>query len=150
MTTIKLPKERAYYLASQNEVHCLLCWVPVQEYDHLIQDGCIPQYILDDYPDGLEVEVSTPGFNEFQIDLGVSPEAIKHAYAELAARRLLPPSGTVSGAQLESIARNIDERTLTVLSRGSMDVSIESIGEKLPEPAMTEGEDAMVVMRELE
>jgi hypothetical protein len=149
MKTIRIPKERAYYLASQNESQCLLCWIPVQDYDHLAQEGRIPRDVLADYPDGLEVEVSTPGFGEFQIDLGVGPEAIKQAYAELAARGLLPSSGAVAGSYLEGIARSI-EGGAPELARRSADVAIGPAGERLPEPAMTEGEDATVVMRDLQ
>jgi len=150
MKKIKIPKERAYYLASKNEKDRLLCWIPVEEYEHLIQEGHIPQHILDDYPDGLETEVSRPGFNEFQVDLGVSPETIKQAYADLLMRGLLPRSGTVAGAKLESIAREIEQSG----AKGNMEwlatAGDESILQELPEPAMTDGEDAMIVMRDLE
>jgi hypothetical protein len=149
MKTIRIPKERAYYLASKNENDRLLCWIPVQDYEHLVQEGRIPRDVLADYPDGLEVEVSTPGFSEFQIDLGAGPEAIKQAYAELAARGLLPSSGAVAGSYLEDIARSI-EGGAPELARRSADTAIGPVGERLPEPAMTEGDDATVVMRDLQ
>jgi hypothetical protein len=150
MNKISIPKERAYYLASENEKHRLLCWIPVEEYDHLIQEGRIPQYVRDDYPDGLELDVSGPGFDEFQVDLGVSPEALKEAYARLRTRARLPQSGTVAGATLELIAGGIEQRG----NAGIRDLQPRGVDEpitpELPEPAMTEGEDAMLVMRGLD
>lgn len=150
MAQIKIPKERAYYLASQNEEDRLLCWIPAQEYDRLIQEGRLSERVPDSYPDGLEVEVSTSGFAEFQIDLGVSPQALRRAYAELAAGDLLPRSGTVAGGRLESIASDLEGGPPTALEGLPVDAGERLVEGVVSEPAMSEGEEAMVVMRELE
>lgn len=147
---IKIPKERAYYLASPNEEDRLLLWIPAQEYDRLIEEGRLSERVPDNYPDGLEVEVSTPGFAEFQIDVGVTPEAISRAYAELATRDLLPRAGTVAGGHLESIASDFTGRAPSELEGPPVDLGERLVEGGVPEPAMTEGEEAMVVMRELE
>ena len=147
---IKTPKERAYYLASKNEKDRLLCWIPAEEYERTVQEGYIPQHILDDYPDGLEIEVSGPGFDEFQLNVGVSPEAIRGAYADLLKRGLLAKSGAVAGARLEGIAREAEQSGARGITDWLAKATAELISQELPEPAMTDGEDAMIVMREFE
>lgn len=147
---IKTPKERAYYLASKNEKDRLLCWIPAEEYQHMVREGYIPRHILDDYPDGLEVEVSKPGFNEFQLNVGVSPEAIKEAHKDLLTLGLLPDSGIVDGASLERFTQETRRSGSKTPDKPDVPEFVYSIEQKLPEPKMTDGEDAMIFMQKLE
>lgn len=147
MKTIKVPKERAYYLASPGERHHLLCRIPVQDRDELIHQGRIPPDVLDDDPHGLEVEVSAAGFDKLHLDLSVHPQSLGEAYADLATGGRLPPSGTVARPELERVAREMERRgpvkLMHHLAEGG-DWPVEGV---LPEPAMTEGNEAMAVMR---
>lgn len=146
---IRTPSTRAYYPASRSEKDRLLCWAPQGELARMVQDGHIAQDVLDDYPDGLEFEVSKSAFNEFQIDLGISPEALSETYAELLAQGLLPDSGRVDGASLERVAQERERSGLGAFTRGVPEDVEDSIRQKLPEPEMTDGEDPMTVMLSL-
>lgn len=148
---IKTPKRRAYYPASRNEPYHLLCWIPVEELERMVQDGHAPPEILDDYPDGLEVEVSTSAFSELDIDIGVSPEAIQEAYARFQTEGQLPPSGIVDGASLENEALGAFAKGVLGFepvrsAEGMMSKSPSTLGQALPEPEMTDGEDPRTVM----
>jgi hypothetical protein len=103
--------------------------------------------VLEDYPGGLELEVSPAAFEEVGLDLGPSPAAIKGAYAGLREAGALPPSGMVDGATLESEAQG-----LAALPDHFAAPRVPlpfAPGETLPEPEMTEGEDARTVMQRL-
>lgn len=143
---IRTPSTRAYYPASRSEKDRLLCWIPPDELAHMVQDGHIAQDVLDDYPDGLEFEVSKSAFNEFQIDLGISAEALSETYAELLAQGVLPESGRVDGASLERVAHERERSGPEALTKGVPKDVEGSIRRKLPEPEMTDGEDPMTVM----
>jgi len=138
---ISTPKKRAYYAASENEQDEVLCWIPEEELARMARFGQIAPDVLEDYPDGLEIEVSQEAFDEFEIDLGIRPEAIKQAYAYYRKRGELPESGVVDGATLESRAQEPQRGGLEGLAKGVL-----RAGDKFPEPEMTEGEDPRTVM----
>ena len=147
---IRTPSQRAYYPASRNEPDRLLCWIPDDELARMVNLGQIAPEVLEDYPDGLEVEVSRAAFDEFGIELGVSPEAIEAAYNHLREQGSLPDSGRVDGASLESVApeplRGGPEGLM--YPKGPLEkASLPPWGSgKLPEPEMTDGEDPRTVM----
>jgi len=138
---ISTPKKRAYYPASEYEQDELLCWIPEEELARMARFGQITPDVLEDYPDGLEVEVSREAFDEFEIDLGISPEAIKQAYAYYRERGELPESAVVDGATLEGAVQGPQRGEPEGLAKGVL-----SAGDKFPEPEMTEGEDPRTVM----
>jgi hypothetical protein len=143
---ISTPSKRAYYPASENERDQLLCWIPEEELQRMVRFGQITPDVLEDYPDGLEFEVTQAAFDEFEIDLGVSPEAIQEAYAYHRERGEIPETGAVDGAALESAA--LDSAAQESL-RGGPEMLTKggpAIGFKFPEPEMTEGEDPRTVM----
>ncbi len=141
MMKISIPETRAYYPASKNEPDYLLCWIPARELAQLANEGRIARDILDDYPGGLEIEVTDAAFEAVELDLGTSPEAIRRAYAELT------EPGLVDGAWLE-------ERAIAA-EKGALDFGIgpdlESLvsGEAVPKPKMSDGQDARSVMQSL-
>ncbi|KPL23102.1 MAG: hypothetical protein AMJ93_05475 [Anaerolineae bacterium SM23_84] len=149
MTRISIPKQRSYFLASPNEPEYLMCWIPPEEYGRMVQNGQIPQEVVGDYPLGIEVEVSEEDFREYQLDLGVTPEAIKQAYLQALEDGTVQPGETVLAANLESWAREAEEST----ARGLLDETAKSFGppgpRELGEPEMTEGEDAMTILSDL-
>jgi len=146
MSKISIPEKRAYYPASEGEQDRLLCWIPVQEFESMVRDGRIPQDLADDYPGGVEVEVSTSAFAEFGVDLGITPENIAKTYKVLRTRGGLPKSGVVDGASLESTVQRI-VRVGWDAAPGPMPTAL---GLRLSEPDWTDGDDAVTVMSNLE
>lgn len=150
---ISLPDKRAYYPASKNEPEYLLCWIPAAELAQLASEGRVAADIGDDYPSGLEIEVSASAFEEVELDLGANPETIRQAYEQLNERKrrgephALPESGRVDGAWLEEVARTA-EGPLASFSVGPGDL-VFSIGVPPPEPEMSDGQDALTVMQNL-
>ena len=150
---ISLPEKRAYYPASKNEPDYLLCWIPATELAQLAAEGRVAQDITDDYPGGLEIEVTASAFEDVELDLGASPETIRQAYAQLFERKrrgephALPESGRVDGAWLEDVAKTA-EGPLASFAVGPADL-VFSIGVPPPEPKMSDGQDALTVMQNL-
>lgn len=150
---ISLPEKRAYYPASKNEPDFLLCWIPATELAQLVDEGRVAQDILDDYPGGLEVEVSAAAFEDVELDLGVDPETIRQAYTRLVEREkrgephALPKSGRVDGAWLEEVSRAA-EGFMEVFAVGPDDLDF-AAGQSPPEPKMSDGQDALTVMQNL-
>jgi hypothetical protein len=154
MSPISTPKKRTYYPASPTEKDRLLLWIPRDELEDMAEDDLLPPSVLEDYPDGLEVEVTPSGFDELGLDLGVSPETIKALYGQLADRGQVPTSGLVDGAALERAAREMVD---TDAGAGPPRFTPESL-ERLSrladraslEPEMSDGEEAQTFLRGLE
>ena len=68
---IRTPAKRAYYPASPNEKTRLVCWMSRKAMQQMVREGQIPATHLEDYPDGLEVEVTEAAFEDFGISLNV-------------------------------------------------------------------------------
>ena len=143
---IRLPKGRAYYPASPNEPEWLLCWIPPEELATLVQEDRIRASALAEHPSGLEVEVSQDGFAEFDLDLGVSPGALYETYASLRQQGVLPESGVVAAAQLESLAQAGERPAATHRTIERLPVAR---GAPLSEPEWTDGDDPRAVMQQL-
>lgn len=150
---INLPETRAYYLASKNEPGYLLCWIPAEELAQLVHDGRVARDILDDHPGGLELEVSAAAFDDVELELGVSPAAIKSAFEALRERqaqgddRALPESGIVAGAWLEQKARQAEHGPIGFAAgAGPFELAAD---ETPPEPRMSDGLDARTMMQSL-
>lgn len=144
---IRTPSVRAYYSASQNEPEWLLCWIPPDDLAQLASQGRVRADVVDDYVNGLEVEVTSQGFEEFELDLDVSPDALRDAYERLRTEDALPESGIVSADHLEAVAREATSRPVS-FGIAPAPPALERI-EKLPEPEWTDGDDARAVMRQL-
>jgi hypothetical protein len=142
MSPISTPKKRTYYPRSPTEKDRLLLWIPRDELEGMAGEGLVAPSVLDEYPDGVEVEVTSSGFGELGLDLGVSPETIRAVYGQLAERGQVPQSGLVDGAALERAAREMVAAEADV---GPPRFSPESL-----EPEMSDGEDAQTFLRSLE
>lgn len=134
---IRTPAKRAYYPASPNEITRLLLWIPHNMMQLMVQEELLPAYLQEDYPDGLEVEVTEEAFEAYGIMLPVTPTQIKRAYVKLLVDKSLPSSRMVDGMALEAMAA------------GGLLPSF-SIARSFPEPDMTDGEDPMTVLRRLQ
>lgn len=149
MSQISTPKKRAYYSVKGKAWDSLLLWIPAEEIQSMVQGGLIAPYVVDDYPDGFEIDVSTSAFKEFDIRLRVSPEAIRAAYEHYREREQLPDSGIMDGATLEGAARGMAETDPTVSGQFDPSTVLDPNTRKLPEPEMTDGEDAMTFLSKL-
>ncbi len=143
---ISLPKERAYYAASANEPEYLLCWIPAGDLAQLASQGKVQQDILEYYPDGLEVQVSGQDLEQFQLDLGADPEALRKAYQALSEMGALPGSGMVAASSLEKMVQGVKGPMGALAAAAALSFGP---GKKLPEPEMTEGTDPRTVMQQL-
>jgi hypothetical protein len=155
MSPIRVPRNRAYYLTSPNEKDRLLLWIPKEELEDMVEAGHLPEAVLEDFPRGLEVEVTSQGFEEMGIDLGINPEAISTLYGYLSERGKVPDSGVVDGAALEHTAREILESveepdTNAPTFTPEFLETVRGIGQRrLPEPEMTDGEEPTLFLRRL-
>ncbi len=153
MSPIRTPRKRAYYPTSPNEKDRLLLWIPKDELEGMVQEDLLPPSVLEDFPRGMEVEVSPAGFEELGIDVGISPEAISATYGLLAETGKVSKSGLADGAALEGVARGIADTddtpgpprfTLEALDRVSPPTD-----RGVPEPEMADGEEAQTFLRRL-
>ena len=140
---IRMPARRAFYPASRNEPHRLLCWIPRHELEQLAAEGRVAADVLEYYPSGLEVRVSRAGFKEFGLDLGVDPDRLYEVYQTLRQAGALPKSGVVAGARLEQLARSAGGAPGEYAEHPAAPLQV------LPEPEWTDGDDARTVMGKL-
>jgi hypothetical protein len=142
---IRTPRVRAYYPASQNEPEWLFCWIPPQGLEELATAGHIRSSILEEHPSGLEVEVTQRSFDEFELDLGVDPAALHHAYESLHKLEVLPQSGIVAADQLEGLVKSASP------GAGDLEADALMVGSDQPlaEPEWTDGDDPRSAMLQL-
>lgn len=137
--TFSIPKVRAYYPA-RNGSNRILCWLPEDELKALIQRGDAPGDIIEDFPSGLEIEVSQDSLDEYEIRLGYSPESICTAYQYFKNRDSIDISGLVDGASLERILK----QALSTAAGNSLEDKLEMVvarGTIIPKPDMSVGTD---------
>lgn len=149
MSQISTPKKRAYYPVEGKGVDRLLLWIPEEAMKRMVQERHIAPDVVDNYPDGLEIEVSASDFGEFGVDVGASPEDIRAAYEYYRERNQLPDSGIIDGATLEQAARAVGPVDPRASVRLDPSTVLDPNTQKLPEPEMTDGEDAMTFLSKL-
>ncbi len=114
---IKLPKKIVIYPQKRSRPDYLLCWIPPDFYKDVSIDQEVEKEMESDYPNGIEIELSEDGLQEFGIQLNATPEKLRQAYLELNSEDALPESGMVESAMLEKIleereaGRSIEEIT---------------------------------------
>ncbi len=137
--TISIPIARAYYPARTGLTR-ILCWLPKDELEKMIDRGDAPDDIIEDFPSGLEIEVSVEALDEYEIKLGFSPELICRAYSYFMDRGSVDKSGLVDGLSLERILK----QALTTRSGNDLEENLEqvfSMEKILPKPGMSDGTD---------
>jgi hypothetical protein len=153
MSPISVPSKRTYYPASPTERSRVLLWIPREELESMVEDDLISEAVLEEYPDGAEVEVTPAGFQELNLDLGISPEIISATYEELMEQGQVPESGLVDGATLERVARELvdagDDAELPPVTPEALERVSPLTDQGLPEPEMTDGEEAETFLRDL-
>lgn len=105
---IKLPKKIVIYPQKKSKPDYLLCWIPAGSYEMVAINQEVQKELESYYPDGLEVELSEDGLDEFEIQFEYSPKELRQAYLELHDQELLPESGMV---EVESLENFIGERS---------------------------------------
>jgi hypothetical protein len=149
MQRISLPQTRAYYAASRHEPERLLYWIPPTEMTRLVNAGLLAPSVRDDYPDGLEIEVSEEAFRTHGLCVGVLPEDLRTCYLAYYHAGALPEDGMVLADDLEAAAQaSVD----AIVSSAEHASGLESVGRglrRLTRPLMSAGDDPLSVMREL-
>ena len=136
--TISIPTIRAYYPARTGKTR-ILCWLPGAELKRMISRGEAPADIIEDFPSGLEIEVSVEALDEYEINLGFSPELICSAYSYFMKRGSIEKSGLVNGASLERILQQVQNSTGSDLEE-NLERAFPA-GQTLPGPEMSDGID---------
>jgi hypothetical protein len=146
---ITLPMVRTYYAASAAEPERLLCWIPPGDLAAMIQHGQAAACLLEDYPVGMEIEVSERALENARLILPAHPASLQGAYSDLRAQGRVPVSGRVQGAYLEQMATQHGSQLLVA----AVDMVDEQIGHlplgPAPEPTMSPGEEPVAAMRRL-
>ncbi|MFN2224608.1 MAG: hypothetical protein PVJ75_03675 [Chloroflexota bacterium] len=115
--TIKSPKEAVYYYEASNGEFRLVYFIPPEELERLAQDGSIETQVLEDFPDGVDLNVTKPDFDEFQELYGYrpdnDPEELRRAFfAMLSGTRdwqSFRGSGFIPAADLEPLAETVED-----------------------------------------
>ena len=137
--TISIPLARAYYPA-RTGLSRLLCWLPEDELKKMITRGDAPDDIIEDFPSGLEIEVSVEALDEYEIKLGLPPESICRAYSYFMDRGSVDKSGSIDGASLERVLK----QSLAIGTGSTLEENLEQVfpgAEILPKPRMSDGSD---------
>lgn len=155
---IKLPTTIVIYPQRQSAPDYLLCWIPASEYGRMIKKRSKKSFLKKLYPQGIEIELSDEGLQEYGIDLGAGPEQLRQAYLGLNAAGVLPESGMVELDTLQGIlAEEPDgpQLELAAAEAGAVDY-VESLdrrgllGKLRAGPPMTAGQEPTDVYRRLD
>jgi hypothetical protein len=114
---IKSPKEAVYYYEANNGKFRLVYFIPPEELERLVQDGSIKAEILEDYPDGVDLNCTKSDYEEFHELYGYrldnDPEELQRAFfAMLSATRdweSFRGSGFIPAADLEPVAETVED-----------------------------------------
>ena len=115
---IKLPKKIAVYPQKRSNPDYLLCWIPPGSFKDVSNNPQVEEELESYYPNGIEIELSEDGFEEFGVKLDTPPEKLRQAYLELNEQGALPTSGMVEVEILEQfIAEREAGRSLEEITR---------------------------------
>lgn len=137
--TISIPTARAYYPARADATR-ILCWLPIDELKRMISRGDAPDDIIEDFPSGLEIEVSADALDEYEIKLGFSPELICGVYSYFMNQGLIDKSGLVDGASLERILKQVTDSRMGSNLEKNLELLL-PVRTILPKPGMSDGTD---------
>lgn len=98
---IKLPKKIVIYPQKLERPDYLLCWIPPDSYQQVTSEARDEEELSRFYPNGIEVELSEDGLDEFGIQLPVPADELRQVYLELNELGTLPESGMVEVYVLE-------------------------------------------------
>ena len=128
----------------------LRCEDSKEEYPKFFPDRKKQKEMKKYYPDGIEIEVSDEGFAEHKINMEMKPEKLKKAYHNLVKQNSIPKSGMVDGQSMKKDAKAKTIDILTSFSRAKDRKKAVKKIRKLPEPKMTDGDDALTVFSKIQ
>lgn len=142
---IALPVKRCYYFRSPRESDTVLCWIPPEELKALSASGKIRPSVMEDFPLGLEIEVSQVAFDQIGLGLEITPDQIRREYTALFDRKQIAGSGMVDGAVIEQRVRAAASRMAGLDGHHEV-LPIVGVA---PEPPLSEGDTPLTVLRRL-
>jgi hypothetical protein len=145
---IKLPKKMVIYPQKRSKPDYLLCWIPAEYYEVVATSQEVKQELDSDFPNGVEIELSEDGLEEFGIQLETPVGQLRQAFLELNAEGALPESGMIEVEMLDEFikereaGRSIEEITQPPQPDTlSFDVTEASPLQKLKEGPEMEGDE---------
>ena len=154
---IKLPDAIVVYPQKDRKPNYLLCWIPAKYYSQVAKSKEAREILFQYYPNGIEVELSADGLKEAGIKLSRTPNQLCQAYTELFGEGLIPESGMVEVANLDSYIGQKQGRTKKAVVAELVDnhnavpmLAANNLSRKIASPPpMTEGEEAKLVYQRL-
>jgi hypothetical protein len=154
---IKLPDAIVVYPQKVHKPNYLLCWIPAKYYSQVAKTKEARETLFQYYPNGIEVELSADGLKEAGIKLSRTPNQLGQAYTELFGEGLIPESGMVEVANLDSYigqkqGRSKKEAVAELAENKNVIpmLAANNLMRKIASPPpMTEGEEAKQVYQRL-
>ncbi len=113
---ISLPKDPIYYYECSNGDYRLTYFIPADHLRRLIAQGEVSPRVIDDYPDGVDLDCTEPDFEEFHQIYGyrphTAPESILRAFFALLSStrdwKKFRGSGYIPAVDIERIVGQIE------------------------------------------
>jgi hypothetical protein len=117
MMAIKSPREAVYYYEAHHGEFRLLYFIPPELLERLVEDGRVKTTVLEDHPDGVDLNCTEIDFDEFRQLYGYrpdnDPEELRRAFfAMLSGTRdwkSFRGTGFIPAADLEPLAGSVAE-----------------------------------------
>jgi Asp-tRNA(Asn)/Glu-tRNA(Gln) amidotransferase C subunit len=114
---IKSPKEAVYYYEASNGEFRLIYFIPPEELKRLVQNGSIEAAVLEDYPDGVDLNCTKLDFEEFHKLYGYQPEndaeELRRAFFAMFSStrdwKSFIGAGFIPAADLESLVEPVED-----------------------------------------
>jgi len=114
---IKSPKEAVYYYEASNGEFRLIYFIPLEELERLVLDGRIKAVVLEDYPDGVDLNCTKLDFEEFHELYGYQPdndaEELRRAFfamfSSTADWKSFRGAGFIPAADLEALVEPVED-----------------------------------------
>jgi len=108
--TVQVPTDTTYYYETSTRGTRIVICIPHHEIKRRVNEEQVRPEIIDDYPDGLDFEVSSYELkyfaNRYGLDIDIDPGALRAAFLAFTAQspEPLPRTGFISAQFLDSIA----------------------------------------------
>jgi len=107
---VQVPTDRCYYYERSTRGTRIVICIPHQELKRRVRNEDVRKEVLEDYPDGLDFEVSTYELeyyvNKYGLHLDLDPDALRAAFLAYAEElpEKLPPTGFLPTELLDGFA----------------------------------------------
>lgn len=114
---IRSPKEPVYYYEASHGEFRLVYFIPPEKLERLVQDGRIEAEVLEDYPDGVDLNCTKLDFEEFHKLYGYQPdndaEGLRRAFFAMFSAtsnwKSFRGSGFIPAADLEALVEPVED-----------------------------------------